>query len=177
MSAQVGRAKFRIEAVDVDFVTAQRYFCLTFQVTGPDGDAVDLERYGIVEKIYVTKILGEVPCVYMGIHMYAGTLIDRTCVENILWSDVVYAICMTTGEEYTVIKAKWYKADSSHVDLKVENAKIRSELVLDPTRDCFVSIMDLLRMGRQVVVSELDFAPGLSVVLDRHFDTLVIPED
>jgi hypothetical protein len=84
---------------------------------------------------------------------------------------------MPTGEEYTVIKAKWYKTDSSHVDLKVENAKIRSELALDPTRDCFVSIMDLLRMGRQVVVSELDFAPGLSVVLDRHFDTLVIPED
>jgi hypothetical protein len=52
--------------VDVDFVTAQRYFSLTFQVTGPDGDAVDLERYGIVEKIYVFQILGEVPCVYMG---------------------------------------------------------------------------------------------------------------
>ena len=84
---------------------------------------------------------------------------------------------MPTGEEYTVIKAKWYKTESSYVHLKVENTKIRSELVLDPTRDCFVSIMNLLRMGRQVVVSELDFAPGLSVVLDRHFDTLVIPED
>jgi hypothetical protein len=124
--------------VDLNFVTAHRYFCVTFRVIAPEGDEEDVERYGIVEKIFVVAIF---------------------------------------GEEHTIIKAKWWKPDSSHVYLKTENVKIRLDLAMDGTRDCFVSIMDLLRQGRQVVVSPLDYAPGQAVVLDRRFDTLILPED
>jgi hypothetical protein len=111
---------------------------MTFQGIDPDGDEVDLERYGSVLNIYVLRIF---------------------------------------GEEFTLIKAKWFKAESSHVDLKIENVKIRLDLAVDPTKDSWTSIRDLLVSGRQVVVSPLDYAPGLAVVLDRRFDTLILPED
>jgi hypothetical protein len=124
--------------VDLGHETAHRFFCMTFQGIDPDGDEVDLERYGSVLNIYVTRIF---------------------------------------GEEFTLIKAKWFKAESSHVDLKIENVKIRLDLAVDPTKDSWTSIRDLLVSGRQVVVSPLDYAPGLAVVLDRRFDTLILPED
>jgi hypothetical protein len=81
------------------------------------------------------------------------------------------------GKDYTLIDADWYKVESSYVDLDTETPRLRLDLVMDNTRERIVEANDFARTGRQVVVSRLDYDPTRAVVLDRRFDTLLIPED
>jgi hypothetical protein len=80
------------------------------------------------------------------------------------------------GKDYTLIDADWYKIESSYVDLDTETPRLRLDLVMDNTRERIVEAKEIARTGRQVVVSRLDYDPTRAVVLDRKFDTLLIPE-
>ena len=80
---------------------------------------------------------------------------------------------MTLGDqEFTLLRARWFSAAACHIDLTTETPRLRTYLAWDEQTE---KIVEAKAIANQVVLVKLPHEPNQLTVLDRQFDTLLIP--
>jgi len=94
------------------------------------------------------------------------------------WTQERYAqlqdiIVLTFADTTRVLlDALWFKEDASEVDLDTQNVFVRTELVFDRSVE---SLIQAEKIVNQVCLIMHPYKPNTAIVLDRKFDTLLIP--
>jgi hypothetical protein len=108
-------------------------------------------------------------------HYFTDATGEEILVERFAELHDILVVNIGDREGIMLLKAQFFQAGASlGIDLLTETQRLRSDLQWDPTVE---DILEAKDVTNSVVVTALPYIhDGSLVVLDRHFDTLLIPE-
>ena len=82
---------------------------------------------------------------------------------------------LSIGDKRVVLlDAKWFKENASYVDLDTQNVFVNDNLVFERTTETLIQADQIFS---QVCVINHPYKAGTAIILDREFDTLLLPGD
>ena len=83
-------------------------------------------------------------------------------------------VLLIEDKELILLKARFFQDQAASVDIATQTVRLRLDLAFDTTTEDIVQAKDITN---QVVVVPLPYEQHRALILDRYFDTLLIPGD
>ena len=92
---------------------------------------------------------------------------------NDRWGELLGIFKMLIGgRPITLCHARWFSAAAGTIDLDTETPRLRLDLAWDRSLEVLIEAEVIVSI---VVVVPLPYSPNMAIVLDRRFDTTLIP--
>jgi hypothetical protein len=113
-------------------------------------------------------------------HRFFSARFEAVNQNNERWTQERYAMLtdimvLSIGDKRVVLlDAKWFKENASYVDLDTQNVFVNDNLVFERTTETLIQADQIVS---QVCVINHPYKAGTAIILDREFDTLLLPGD